>query len=212
MTARVLMRLRRFGADEGGAALVEFALVMLLFFFLFFSLIDFGRWGSSYVLAEKATQLAARTAAVRPPACAGVPERHERPAAPGANPPRFGTSCRVAGDVCAAAATVSCGGDRGEPDGDEIWARIQPLLPPDATIGDLRFEYRFDPNLGFLGGPYTPMVTVEITPPNFQFVSPLGAMAAALGGGGGGALGAAQPYGGFSVSLPAEDLANGENG
>jgi hypothetical protein len=212
MTLREPIVLQRLRADEGGAALVEFALVMLLFFFLFFSLIDFGRWGSSYVLAEKATQLAARTAAVRPPACAGVPERHERPAAPSANPPRFGTSCRAASNPCATAATVSCPGLAGNPSADEIWARIQPLLPPDATIGNLRFEYRFDPNLGFLGGPYTPLVTVEITPPNFQFISPLGAMAAALGGGGGGGLGAAQPYGGFSVSLPAEDLANGENG
>lgn len=202
---------RHFGEDESGAALVEFALVMLLFFFLFFSLIDFGRWGSSYAMAEKATQIAARTAAVRPPACAGVPERHVRPAAPGANPPRFGTSCRATANVCAAVATISCAGAAGNATADEIWARVQPLLPPDATIGNLRFEYRFDSNLGFLGGPYTPMVTVEITPPDFQFTSPLGAMAVALGGGGGG-LGTARPYGAFSVSLPAEDLANGDDG
>ena len=202
---------RRFGEDEGGAALVEFALVMLIFFFLFFSLIDFGRWGSSYVMAEKAAQIAARTAAARPPACAGVPSRHVRPAAPGANPPRFGTSCRDASNPCAAAATVSCAGAAGNPTADEIWTRVQPLLPPDATIGNLSFEYRFDPNLGFLGGPYTPMVTLEITPPDFQFTSPLGAMAVALGGGGGG-LGTARPYAAFSVSLPAEDLAIGEDG
>ena len=202
---------RRFGDDESGAALVEFALVMLLFFFLFFSLIDFGRWGSSRVTIEKATQIAARIAAVRPPACAGVPERHERPATVGANPPRFGTSCRFAADVCKAVAAVSCAGAAGNTTASEIWARIQPLLPPDAAIGDLRFEYRFDQNLGFLGGPYTPMVTVDFTPPDFQFTSPLGAMALALGGAGGG-LGTARPYGAFSVSLPAEDLANGEDG
>jgi len=210
MTARWLTLARRLGADERGAALVEFALVALLFFFLFFSLIDFGRLGSSYVLAEKATQIAARTAIVRRPACAGVPDRHVRPADPGTNPPRFGTSCRIAG-TCDAAATVSCAGDAANATASEIWARIQPLLPPDATIGNLRFEYRFDPNLGFLGGPYTPMVTVEITPPDFQFTSPLGAMAAGLGGGGGGLNGPA-PYGAFSVSMPAEDLALGEEG
>ena len=88
------------------------------------------------------------------------------------------------------------------------WVRTVFIAP---AIGDLRFEYRFDQNLGFLGGPYTPMVTVEITPPDFQFTSPLGAMALALGGAGGG-LGTARPYGAFSVSLPAEDLANGEDG
>ena len=108
-------------------------------------------------------------------------------------------------------ATVSCAGAAGNATADEIWARVQPLLPPDATIDNLRFEYRFDSNLGFLGGPYTPMVTVEITPPDFQFTSPLGAMAVALGGAGGG-LGTARPYGAFSVSLPAEDLANGDDG
>lgn len=202
---------RRLIADESGAALVEFALVALLFFFLFFSLIDFGRLGGSYVMAEKAVQLAARTAAVRPPACAGVPARHARPSDPGTTPPRFGTSCRAGANVCAVVATVSCPGDAGNPTAAGIWARIEPLLPSDATIDNMRFEYRFDPNLGFLGGPYTPMVTVEITPPDFQFVSPLGAMAVALGGSGTG-FGPFSPYAGFSVSLPGEDLANGEEG
>ena len=202
---------RRLIGDESGAALVEFALVALLFFFLFFALIDFGRFGGSYVLTEKAVQLAARTAAVRPPACAGVPPRHVRPSDPGTTPPRFGTSCRAGENVCEAAATVSCPGDAGNPTAAAIWARIEPMLPPDATIDNMRFEYRFDQNLGFLGGPYTPMVTVEITPPDFQFVSPLGAMAVALGGSGTG-LGPLSPYAGFSVSLPGEDLANGEEG
>lgn len=202
---------KRLIADESGAALVEFALVALLFFFLFFSLIDFGRLGGSYVVAEKAAQIAARTAAVRPPACAGVPARHTRSSDPGATPPRFGTSCRAGANVCAAVATVSCKGDAGNPTAAAIWAQIEPMLPPDATIDNMRFEYRFDQNLGFLGGPYTPMVTVEITPPDFQFVSPLGAMAAALGGTGAG-LGPLSPYAGFSVSLPGEDLANGDEG
>jgi len=72
-------------------------------------------------------------------------------------------------------------------------------------VSDLRFEYRFDSRLGFLGGPYTPMVTVEITPPDFQFTSPLGAMASALTGSAS-TLGSPTEYGEFSVSMPAEDL------
>jgi hypothetical protein len=209
MRTGLINRIGRVARDESGAALVEFALVVILFFFLFFTLIDFGRLGSSYALAEKAAQIAARTAIVRPPACAGVPERHVRPSTTGTNPPRFGTSCRTAGDVCATMATVSCVGDAANPTASQVWARIQALLPPDAGIGDVRFEYRYDSNLGFLGGPYTPVVTVEITPPDFQFISPLGAMAAALGGG---FNDSPSTYGGFSVSLPAEDLANGEAG
>jgi hypothetical protein len=211
MRTRWKIAARRLAGDESGAALVEFALVVLLFLFLFFALIDFGILGSSHVMAEKAAQIAARTVIVRPPACVGVPDRHVRPASPGVNPPRFGTSCRSGANVCQVAATISCTGDASNPTANQIWSRIRPLLPANATIDNLRFEYRFDQNLGFLGGPYTPMVTVEITPPAYQFISPLGAMAAALGatgGGGGGSL----AYGGFSVSMPAEDLANGEDG
>ena len=57
--------------DESGTTLVELAIVLPVFLLLFLGLIDFGRLGQEYVMAEKAMQLAARTAVVRPAACAG---------------------------------------------------------------------------------------------------------------------------------------------
>ncbi|MGB8621605.1 MAG: TadE/TadG family type IV pilus assembly protein, partial [Paracoccaceae bacterium] len=72
---------RRMRNEEGGV-LVEFAFVIALFLFLFFTLLDFGRLAYSIVMAEKASALAARTAIVRPAACAGVPERHTRGTVP----------------------------------------------------------------------------------------------------------------------------------
>ena len=63
----------RFRRDEGGAALVEMGIIMPLFLLLAFGLIDFGRLGFAYVMAQKATEQAVRAAVVRTPACAGVP-------------------------------------------------------------------------------------------------------------------------------------------
>ena len=57
-----------------GAVLVEFALVITLFFFIFFAMLDFGRLTYQTTLSEKATYIAARTAIVRPAACVGVPD------------------------------------------------------------------------------------------------------------------------------------------
>lgn len=205
--------LRRFGAAEHGAVLVEFALVISLFFFLFYTLIDFGRLNSVNVMAQTASQIAARVAIVRPPACAGVPETHVRGTVPsGTTAPRYGESCKTGPTVCAAVATISCAGDAANATASEIWTRVQSLLPPGTAIGALSFSYSYDSNLGFLGGPYTPVVTVSLDLPDFQFISPLGALAGAAGATNTGTLGNPIAYSNFSVSLPAEDLASGENG
>lgn len=205
---RPWQRCRAFLQDQSGGVLVEFAIVVSLFMFLFAALLDFGRLSYSGVTAQSAAQIAARVAIVRPPACAGVPATHVR----GADvTPRFGTSCGSAVGVCEAVATVSCNGVSTDPTATEIWTRISPLLPSGATINMLQFSYRFDPSLGFLGGPYTPIVTVELNLNDFQFASPLAALANAAG-----ATNSALPfsaaYSSFSVSLPAEDLASGESG
>lgn len=212
MTRWLTRCIRKFGRNQAGTAMVEFAVVMLLFFLLFFSAIDFGRLGGTIVMIEKATNLAARTAIVRPPVCAGVPETNTRGTA--TTQPRMGTSCRInngSGSTCANPGTFSCQGVATNAVAQEVWTRIQPLLPADVTIANLRFEYRFDDQLGFLGGPYTPMVTVEISPPDFVFVSPVAGLAASLGANTGGWNGT-RPYRTFSVSLPAEDLAQGTAG
>ncbi len=211
---------RRVARDEGGAALVEFALVLGLFLLLFFALIDFGRLYHHYVMAEKALQIAARTAAVRPAACAGLPETNVRPANPGLTPPRYGTSCSGS-SVCFAPADVICQGVATNPTAQEIWTRIAPIMPANATVGDLWFRYSYDPDLGFLGGPYVPVLTVELngaeaadTPLQFAFVSPLGALAGLAAGSASASTLGEQPiaFPRISVSLPAEDLGLGNGG
>ncbi len=209
MPRALLRRVRRFARDGAGGVLIEFALVVSLFLFLFAALLDFGRLSYSGVTAQSAAQIAARIAIVRPPACAGVPQTHQRGTATPA--PRFGTSCGAASGVCAPVTTVTCDGSAGNATASEIWARINPLLPPGTTIDAVEFSYAFDPNLGFLGGPYTPMVTVELDLADFQFVSPLASLANAAGATNS-TLKSAATYSSFSVSLPAEDLAEGESG
>jgi Flp pilus assembly pilin Flp len=211
MTMRTLtLAVRDFCADENGASLVEFSLVVTLFLFLLFGMVDFGRIGHAWVGANKATQLAARLAAVRPPACSGVtfPPLNLR----GTNTSlSFGSLCRAASGVCANPGTFTCQGVASNATAQEIFTAVRPLVPPGTTIGQMRYSYAFDPNLGFLGGPYVPMVTVEFTSVNFTFVSQLGAFVTALTGQTS-TLGAPLSLPGMSVSLPGEDLALGTDG
>lgn len=200
---------QRFWADENGASLVEFALVITLFLFLLLAIIDFGRIGHAWVGANKATQLAARLAAVRPPACPGVPLRNDRGGA--ASPPAFGALCRAASGVCANPGTISCQGIATNPTAQEIFTAVHPLVPAGTTIGQMRYSYAFDTNLGFLGGPYVPMVTVEFTSVTFTFISQLGAFVTALSGQNS-TLGTPLNLPGMSVSLPGEDLNLGTGG
>lgn len=202
--------LKSFRASTGGAVLVEFAVSLALFLFLTFGLIDYGRMGFNYVMAEKAVQIAARVASVRPPVCAGVPQTNVVNAGNPA-PPRFGTKCNAVASACAAPAAAVCVGTAANPTAAEIWGRIQPLMPPNATIANIQFRYDFDNNLGFLGGPYIPMVTAEITNLNFTFATPLGALAPLAGGNGQG-LGGVVPFPAISTSMPGEDLALGTAG
>ncbi len=210
---RIAAMLRRLRADQSGATLVEFAIVLPIFLLIFFALIDFGRLAFHYVTAEKSMQVAARIAAVRPAACAGVPQTHQRgPVLLGVAPPRFGTSCRSGANVCANPGPIACAGSASSATAQEIWGIIGPAMPNDATIANLRFIYSYDSNLGFLGGPYVPVVTVEIRNLTFEFVSPLGALAALAGATDTVGLGADIVFPSMSVSLPGEDLALGEAG
>lgn len=88
---------------------------------------------------------------------------------------------------------------------------MRPLVPPGTAIDHMQFSYSFDPNLGFLGGPYIPMVTVQFTGVDFQFVSQLGLMLQAITGSGSN-LGTDLAMPGMSTSLPGEDLASGTEG
>ena len=205
--------IRLFLLDSAGTTLVELAVVLPLFLLLFFGLIDFGRMGAEYVMAEKAMQRATRIAVVRPPACVGVPNVHQRGAVPNnTTPPRFGTFCRAGNNICASVATTTCSGNVADPTASEIWASISAWMPTSAAVENLSFSYTYDGQLGFLGGPYTPVVTVEIQNLNFQFASPLSGFAALAGSTATNVPGATIPFPSMSVSLPAEDLALGNNG
>ncbi len=204
---------RRLARCEDGVTLVELAVVLPVFLLIFFGLIDFGRLAFHYVAAEKAMHIAARVAAVRPPACGGVPQTNTRgPLAPSDIPPNFGSLCREGANVCSNPGTISCTGSAANSTANEIWALIQGALPNDATVANLSFSYAYDSNLGFLGGPYVPIVTVEVQNLNFEFVSPLSALVGLSGGVADPDLGSAIPFPAMSVSLPAEDLALGNNG
>ena len=207
---RCKRHLRGFARDEGGAVLVEYGIVMALFLLLLFGLIDFGRLGFSYVMAQKATERAVREAVVRTPVCAGVPTLNERgPLDGSATMYRFGASCSIGSGLCADPGTFSCNAGVQTAASEAIWAEVSPLLPTNATRQNLVFRYEFDENLGFLGGPYTPVVTVELTDLDFQFVTPLGALAALAGITGQSTLGVDFAFPSMSASLPAEILLDG---
>ncbi|MGI1662328.1 TadE/TadG family type IV pilus assembly protein [Palleronia sp. KMU-117] len=216
---------RRFARDESGTTLVELALVIALFLLLFFAVLDFGRMGSDYVMAEKALQRAVRVAATRPAACPGVPETHQPGAfLPGTTPPRYGTLCRAApGVVCATPAEITCQGDLSNATVAEIWwgadrapggvPGIREVLPSNAEPRHLVFRYTTDPDLGFLGGPFVPIVTVELRDLDFRYTTPLGRLAGIAGVANAGTRGDNDiPFPTISVSLPGEDLAQGGDG
>jgi hypothetical protein len=209
-------RLRAFGRAEAGTTLPELAIVVALMLAMVFALIDFGRLAYARVATEKALQRAVRVAAVRPPACAGVPDHISRgPVATGGTPPRYGTPCRDGATICADPGNFVCTGNAGNATAVEIWGILQPVLPGSATISDLQVRYDHDDDLGFLGGPYVPVVTVSLTGVDFTFATAFGGFAAAAAGLTGTTLPDANdtvPYPDLSVSIPGEDLASGTDG
>jgi Flp pilus assembly protein TadG len=205
------LRPATFLRDEAGATLVEFAVVISLFLFVFFGLIDFGRLAYHVVMSERSMHAAARVAIVRPPVCAGVPQVVSLSSSAPASTD-YGTSCAIGG-ICESPGTITCLGDADNATAAEIWSQVQPTLPGDTDITNLRFTYSYDARLSFLGGPYVPVVTVELEDVNFVFVTPLAALARMiLASPGGSSLGPVISMPGMSVSLPGEDLSQGENG
>lgn len=214
MTRHLSLRARpaTFLRDEDGATLVEFSIVISLFLLIFFGLIDFGRLAYHIVTAERAVQAAARIAAVRPPACPGVPQVLSIASSAPAGTD-YGTNCSASGGICQDPGPITCLGDAANPTAAEAWSQVQVSLPGGSSISNLRFSYTYDARLGFLGGPYVPVVTVALEDVTFDFVTPLSALATLAGAAPGGAsLGSTIALPAMSVSLPGEDLAQGENG
>lgn len=199
----------RFWQDERGASLVEFAAVVALFLVLIFGLLDFGRAFWQYGQASTAAQIAARIAIVRPPVCAGVPDQHVLAA--GAPRTDFGTACLNggAGGICANPGVITCTGGN-DATTNEIWNRTAILMPAGTTQANYQFSYEYTDELGFLGGPFVPMVTVEIVGAQFQFITPIGGLLQLVGGAGQGFNVLNMPT--MRTTLPGEDLAEGNNG
>jgi len=202
MRSRVRLLIR----DERGGPLAEFALVIGLLFIVAIFVFEMSRFFMRAAMAEYATHLAVRIAAVRPPVCPGVPEFNERASGSEA---RFGTMCSGT-SACAVVTPQSCSGTAGNPVVDEIFGTIQPLLPNDATPANLQFRYE-STGLGFLGGPYVPMTSVSLQDLQHEFILPLGQLFAPWGGGGAGGSGAVllSP---LTAAMPGEDLNVGTNG
>ena len=198
-------RLRALVRDERGGPLAEFALVIGLMFVVGIFIFEITRFSMRAAMAEYATHLAARIAAVRPPVCTGVPDFNDRA---NGSTARFGTMCSDPSAPCAAVATQTCAGIAGNPVVDEIFGMVQPLLPAGATPANLQFQYEAT-NLGFLGGPYVPMTTVRLQNLEHQFIVPLGQLFAPWGGAGGAGTVALGP---LTATMPGEDLNVGTGG
>ena len=198
-----------FHRDERGGVLVEFALVLPLFLILLFSVIDFGQIYLRWILAEKGTHLAARLAVVRPPMCAGVPIFNDRTA----GFPKdlaFGTSCAATNGLCTDPGTFTCTGATAVGTTfDDIIDAVGGFLPAATASENVRLTYSFA-NLGFLGGPYVPLVSVELAGDiEVPFITPLGPLLQSFYGGNG-LDNPSIPS--MRATLPAEDLIEGGPG
>lgn len=208
--------LRRFGRDASGAALVEFAIVLPLLLLLIFAAFDFGRLFWLESAARKAADMAVRVAAVRAPLCPGVPRFHTiDPAAAVApdGPPRYGTLCREGG-ICADGGVQTCTLDAASGPGaaatrDEIRGIVSALLPGIATPANLRITYTHDARLGFLGGPYTPVISAEFVDLEVSFVTPLGRLTGIASRQATGGMSDTVRFPSMYAALPAEDLGHG---
>jgi len=203
--------LRRFQRNTSGTTLVELAIVMPLLLLLIFGVLEFGRLFWITGVTQKATAIAVRLAAVRPPVCPNVPDVISAVSvSAGGTAPRFGTVCRTGG-VCADLGEQVCALNLGTATGQEIWGRVAALMPPGSTAANIRLRYSFDERIGFVGGPYSPVVTVELINLEFQFISPLGQLAALAASDA--TIAASLPNSislpSMSASLPGEDLASG---
>ena len=235
---KVTARLRRFAEDQSGTTLVEFAVCVSLFLLILFAVLDFGRLGYQWVAAEKGMQVAVRLAAVRPPVCNNVPLYHR------ADPDNLtgagaGTLCRTgSGSICEKVPARSCllSDDNlsvaGSATASEIWNRIENLVPEGTTQSNILITYVYDNRLGFLGGPYVPVISAELVggvdadggsqPLPFEFVTPLSALAATAGAANAsdatyfpesfGDCTACIPFPAISATLPAEDMNQGIQG
>lgn len=207
---RLAQILRAFWRQERGGALVELGLVVPLFLVLVFGILEFGRLYWSTTMSQKAMQKAARMATVGPPLCGAMPSTHGLAGTAPADT-RFGALCRSGGICSTPSLPAPCQLNTATGYGGRIWNEIEMLLPPGATAANVQITYSHDSRLGFLGGPYTPVVTAELVNLTFDFILPLGPLVALAASDP--AIATTSPNSitlpAMSTSVPAEDLAAG---
>ncbi|MEM9011869.1 MAG: TadE family protein [Pseudomonadota bacterium] len=193
-------RRRSFGADERGAATLEFVIVFGPLIILFFFIIEMAFAYHWAIAAQKGVENGVRVAVVQAPV-------HSDLLDPGGGPARVrrvetavlgdeGGSC-AAGN-CVTIADETCQGgtlavaECSTTDFQKIFQAVSRLAygiaPEDVSI-----TYR-DVNLGYAGEPYVPLVTVRIEPRAFALDLNL--------------FGGETTLPGYEASLVAEDLSN----
>ena len=170
--------------DERGATAVEFALIGLLLFIVSFGIIDFGLAYWQWVMAEKATQVGVRKAAVSNPVAQGLGGSSNNNPWPinsgGTNgngtPCTTGTTvitdCTFSPVTCTSDAagitiTCSCPGTpcpKGTPAAGDFTAIVTEMQKMDPYIANNNVQITYSQNgLGFVGRPNGLPVTVTVT-------------------------------------------------
>ena len=238
MMNMVYKTFKRFASETSGTTLTELAIVIPLLLLILMGAVEFGRLGYNIAMVQKATELAVRTAAVRPPICDGVPDTFEIGTSASA---KAGSLCKAGapGSICKIVITPppcslanpgTTDSNKGRTTAEErsdaaqeIWDAIAPLLPNTTdlensiTAANVFVRYEQDARIGFLSGPYTPVVTVEIGQLkngdverlDYKFITPLGQLAGMAMLGGTSNIRSSFQFPTMSASMSGEDLANG---
>ncbi|MFW5678921.1 MAG: TadE/TadG family type IV pilus assembly protein [Pseudomonadota bacterium] len=205
---------RRLAGDRRGAALVEFTLIAALFLFLLFALVEGALLLMSWNQTEKAVQAAVRSLVVRPPVAAAVPATRDKNPALDPVDVRFGAGCEGANSPCAPVAPASCtltvasgattcADVTGAQAAFDRMRALSPFALRPGSDGTVTFTYR-DTGLGFVGGPYIPLVEVRVEGLRYRFVAMAG-LSQLLGGN----TGPNVAFPPIAATLVGEDLAEG---
>jgi Flp pilus assembly protein TadG len=151
-----------FFGNDLGASTIEFVVVIFAVVATVFFVLETTLYMFFSEALHKSAQAGVRAAVVSDPVVAGVPARNERSAAG-----LFGVSCSDATSPCTPFADVSCtGGACIAAEFDRIFAHMNgfsgQLQPDHVTI-----SYQWA-ELGYAGGPITPLITVSVSGVPFQ--------------------------------------------
>lgn len=163
--------LGKFGKNNRGAAAVEFALVVFVFFVLFFVVIEFARIWWTWNMASKAAQVGVRWAIVSTPISNNMKTFDAMAAGLVAGNGETVAIGAIADATCTATACDFGAGD--SVDAAAFQTIFVPMrrMYPAIQAANVRVIYRHV-GLGFAGNPYgmdfTPSITIELTGLTFE--------------------------------------------